>query len=139
MEAGSCFVELSRRTRDEQGGLVGNAFFANPSSLPLQGSLGRPFCLYFFVGILSSDKGLVGWNQLRRSSKSATIMTAMAAEGVRCGGWTTIALITHQAQPVVCSLQVVDHHPFILALFPTPGAVGEAGKMLEGMLVMDTH
>ena len=42
-----------------------------------------------------------------------------------------IGLFTHQAYLVVCSPQVVDHCPFILALFPTPGAVGEAGKMPE--------
>ena len=40
---------------------------------------------------------------------------------------------------VVCSSEVVDHCPFILAPFPTPGALSEAGKMPEGIQVMDTH
>ena len=61
------------------------------------GSLGRPFHLYFSVGILGLGKGLVGWNKLRRSSKLVTIMMAMVGEGVGCGGWTTVGLITYQA------------------------------------------
>ena len=48
-------------------------------------------------------KGLVRWDQLRRSIDTGTIVMAMAAEGIACAGWTVVALITHQAYPVVCS------------------------------------
>ena len=76
------------------------------------------FCLDFLVGVLSFDEGLVRWDQLRRSDDLATIVVTMAVEGIACGSWTAMTLITH-------------HCPFILAFFPTPGAVSEAGKMLE--------
>ena len=55
------------------------------------------FCLDFLVGVLSFDEGLVRWDQLRRSNDSATIVMAMMAEGIVCGDWTAVALITHQA------------------------------------------
>ena len=52
------------------------------------------FHLDFLVGVLSFGKG---WDQLRRSIDAATIVMAMVAEGIICGGWTAVALITHQA------------------------------------------
>ena len=55
------------------------------------------FHLDFLVGVLSFDEGLVRWGQLRRSIDLATIVMAMAVEGVACGGWAAMALITHQA------------------------------------------
>ena len=55
------------------------------------------FHLDFLVGVLSFDEGLVRWDQLRGSIDLMTIVMAMAAEGVTCGGWTAVALITHQA------------------------------------------
>ena len=55
------------------------------------------FHLDFLVGVLSFDEGLVRWDRLRRSINLVTIVTAMVAEGVACGGWTAMALITHQA------------------------------------------
>ena len=51
----------------------------------------------FFLRVLSSGKGLVGLGQLRRSIDLATIVMAMAVEGIGCGGRTTMALVTHQA------------------------------------------
>ena len=50
-----------------------------------------------------------------------------------CGTYHTPGLAA------VCSSEVVDHCPFILVFFPTPGAVGEASKMPKGIWVMDTH
>ena len=55
------------------------------------------FCLDFLVRVLSLDEGLVRWDQLRRSNDSATIVMAIVAEGITCGGWTAMTLITHQA------------------------------------------
>ena len=40
----------------------------------------------------------------------------------------------HQAQPVVHSLQVIDHGPLILALLPTPGAVGYATEVFRSCI-----
>ena len=62
-----------------------------------RGNLGRMFHLDFLVGVLSLDEGLVRWDQLRRSDDSATIVETMAVEGIACGGWTAMTLITHQA------------------------------------------
>ena len=55
------------------------------------------FCLDFLVRVLSLDEGLVRWEQLRRSDDLATIVATMVAEGIACGGWTAMTLITHQA------------------------------------------
>ena len=55
------------------------------------------FHLDFLVGVLSFEKRLVRWDQLKRSIDLATIVMAMAAEGVTCGGQTAVALITHHA------------------------------------------
>ena len=55
------------------------------------------FCLDFLVGVLSFGEGLVRWDRLRRSIDLVTIVMAMAAEGIPCGGWTAVALISHQA------------------------------------------
>ena len=41
--------------------------------------------------------------------------------------------VAHQTQPVVHSPQVIDHGSIILALLPTPGAVGYATEMAEGI------
>ena len=54
------------------------------------------FCLDFLIGVLSLDEGLVRWDQLRRSNDSVTIVIAMVAEGIACGGWTAVTLSTHQ-------------------------------------------
>ena len=50
-----------------------------------------------------------------------------------------MALVAYQAQPVVDCLQVVDHCPLILALLPTPGAVGYAAEVVKGIQVMYSH
>ena len=47
--------------------------------------------------------------------------------------------VAHQAQPVVHSLQVIDHSPLILALLPTPGAVGYATEVAEGIWAVYPH
>ena len=63
----------------------------------------------------------------------------MASESVRCSQWTIMALVAHQAQPVVHCLQVVDHCPLILVLLPTPEAVGYAAEVAKGVQVMYSH
>ena len=45
----------------------------------------------------NAHRTLVRWDQLRRSMDWATVVMAMVVEGIRCGGRTTVALITHQA------------------------------------------
>ena len=59
-------------------------------------NLGRMFHLDLLVGDLSLNRGLVRWDQLRRRDDSATTVVAMAAEGIACGAWTAMTLITHQ-------------------------------------------
>ena len=55
------------------------------------------FHLDFLVGVLSLDEGLVRWDRLRRSDESVTIVATVVEEGIACGGWTAMTLITHQA------------------------------------------
>ena len=52
------------------------------------------FHLDFLVGVLSLDEGLVRWGQLRRSDDLVTILATMVAEGITCGSWTAMTLIT---------------------------------------------
>ena len=63
----------------------------------------------------------------------------MVAESVGCGWWAIIAFVAHQAQPVVHCLQVVDHCPLILALLPTPGAVGYTTEAAKGIWAVYSH
>ena len=50
-----------------------------------------------------------------------------------------VAFVTHQAEPVVHCLQVVNNCSLILALLPTPGAVGQAIEVAKGIWVMYAH
>ena len=47
--------------------------------------------------------------------------------------------VAHQAWPVVCSLEVLDHSPLILALHSAPRAVGYATELAKGIRVMYPH
>ena len=44
---------------------------------------------------------------------------------------------TNEAQVIVHSLQVIYHHPFILAFFPTPQAEGQSAPLIQGLGGMD--
>ena len=63
----------------------------------------------------------------------------MAAESAGCQGQAIVTFVAHQAQPVVHCLQVIDYGPFILALLPTPGIVGDAAEAAEGIWIMYSH
>ena len=52
---------------------------------------------------------------------------------------TVVTFVAHQAEPVVHCLQVVNNCPLILALLPTPGAVGQAIEAAKGIQVMYAH
>ena len=63
----------------------------------------------------------------------------MLAESVGHYGWAVMTSVAHQAQPVVHSLQVIDHGSLVLALIPAPGSVGYATEVVEGIWVMFPH
>ena len=48
----------------------------------------------------------------------------MVADGLQCDGGAAKAFLTYETQLVMHHPQVVDYGALILALFPTPGAVG---------------
>ena len=62
----------------------------------------------------------------------------MSMHGICAGNKVVHAMGADEAQVVVCCLQVVYQHPFILALLATPGAEGQATSSLQGLEGMDS-
>ena len=99
-EAGSCLFEFHGRVSDGLSGLVSNTFSTVPS---LRGAWVDHSIFTSLWGSLTEAVvhlwRLIRWDQLRGNAlpELATVMLAMAVEGVRHCGWTTIASITHQA------------------------------------------
>ena len=60
-------------------------------------------------------------------------LLAMVPDGLGCDWGTVEALLTHQAQLVMCHLQMVDDSSLILPFLPTPWTVGYPFEMMEGI------
>ena len=48
----------------------------------------------------------------------------MVVEGFQRGGWAAETFLTHEVEPIIHCLEVIDDSALNLALLPTPRAVG---------------
>ena len=67
----------------------------------------------------------------------STVDVAMPVESVCCHCRAAKASVANESYLIMCCSEVIHDGPLILLQFPTPQAVHESGKVLEGLRVMD--